>query len=260
MHRLGQRRRDSGFTVIDLMVVGVVVVVLLVLALVVLSTLGSKARMARRMANSGQLRGIHQGFVTWAQSNKAGGRDGYYPGLDASGNVIPDGPLTGHSGDGTVPAAAMWMLLNGNFVTPEDLINPRDKHAVELALDPATGTYPPVTHENFSYALQSLAGHPAVKAEWKETLNTSTLIMGDRAIGTGPADISSVWTEPGSGDWRGAVVHGDNSTGFTTDHVFTNTKYGGEPVNPIDDIFEEDSAAADAFLVHEDATTAYSAK
>lgn len=212
------------------------------------------------MANNTQLRGIHQGLVTWSQSNKRGGNDGYYPGLNSSGDVEPDGPLTGHSGDGAVPGARLWIMLNGNFVTPEDIFNPRDNRTEKITRDPATGIYPPVTHEDFSHAFQSLAGHPAVKAEWKETLNTSTLIMGDRAIGTGPADISSVWTEPGSGDWRGAVVHGDNSTGFTTDHVFTNTKYGGEPVNPIDDIFEEDSAAADAFLVHEDAITAYSAK
>ena len=212
------------------------------------------------MANNTQLRGIHQGLVTWSQSNKRGGNDGYYPGLNSYGDVEPDGPLTGHSGDGAVPGARLWIMLNGNFVTPEDIFNPRDNRTKKITRDPATGIYPPVTHEDFSHAFQSLAGHPAVKAEWKEKLNTSTLIMGDRAIGTGPADISSVWTEPGSGDWRGAVVHGDNSTGFTTDHVFTNTKYGGEPVNPIDDIFEEDSAAADAFLVHEDAITAYSAK
>ena len=252
-----QVNTPRGFGIIELLIVLAVAVVALAL---VFPTLAAARRSARMSTSNTQLRGIHQGFVTYAQSNKRGGSDGYYPGLDASGNVISDGPLTGHSGDGTVPAAAMWMLLDGGFFTPEFMISPGDGHTTELALDPATRTYPPVTHENFSYAFQSLAGHPAVKAEWKETLNTSTLIMGDRAIGTGPADISSVWTAPGRGEWRGGFVRSDNSTSFETDHVFTNTKYGGEPVNPTDDIFEDDPAAADAFLVHEDAITAYSAK
>ena len=122
MHRLGQRRRDSGFTVIDLMVVGVLVLVG-VLALL-LPAISSSRRTARAMANNTQLRGIHQGLVTWSQSNKRGGNDGYYPGLNSSGDVEPDGPLTGHSGDGAVPGARLWIMLNGNFVTPEDIFNP----------------------------------------------------------------------------------------------------------------------------------------
>lgn len=253
-------RRCTGFTVIDLMAVGVVVMILVVLVLVALPMFsGGRRGPAREMMNNTQLRGIHQGFVTWAQSNKRGGNDGYFPGLDGSGDVIADGPLTGHSGDGTVPAAAMWMMLDGNFFTPEYMINPADAHAVELLI-PATGPVPPVTHENFSYAFQSLAGHPAERGEWKETLNTAAPVAGDRAIGTGPADISSVWTKLGSGDWRGGLVKNDNSTSFDTNRMLADTRYGGEPVNPIDDLFEDDPAAADAFLVHEDPTTAYSAR
>jgi len=253
-------RRCIGFTVIDLMAVGVVLVVVVVLVLVAMPMFGGRrGGYSVQMMNNTQLRGIHQSFVTFAQSNKRGGNDGYFPGLDGSGDVIPDGPLTGHSGDGTVPAAAMWMMLEGNFFTPEYMVNPADAHAVELLI-PATGPVPPVTHDNFSYALQSLAGHPAERGEWKEALNTAAPVAGDRAIGTGSADISSVWTARGSGDWRGGVVENDNSSSYGLDHVFTNTKYGHEPVNPTDDLFEDDPAAADAFLVHEDATTAYSAR
>ena len=211
------------------------------------------------MANNTQLRGIHQGLVTWSQSNKRGGNDGYYPGLNSSGDVEPDGPLTGHSGDGAVPGARLWIMLNGNFVTPEDIFNPRDNRTEKITRDPASGIYPPVTHEDFSPAFQSLAGHPDERAEWVETLNTDAIVMGDRAIGSGSSDISSVWTGLKSGDWRGLIVRNDNSTGFQTDHVVTETKYARAPVNPTDHLFEDDLATADAFLVHEDATTAYSA-
>jgi len=164
---MGTPRRDRdclGFTVIDLMAVGVGVVIVGVLLLVVLNASRRSHRGSRYMANSTQLMGIHQAMVTWAQSNKRGGNDGYFPGLDPSGNVIPNGPLTGHSGDGTVPSAVFWMLLNGNFFTPESMINPADGHAADLVIPPG-GVIPAVTHENFSYALQSLAGHSAERAE-----------------------------------------------------------------------------------------------
>ena len=251
-----QTTRPHGMTLIEVIVV---LIIIAVLVAVLLPAIGTSTRTTRRLQNNTQLRGIHQGFITFAQSNEAGGQGGYYPGLDASGDVVPDGPLTGHSGDGDVPAARMWMLLNGNFFTPDYMVGPADDHAVKLVV-PAGGPIPPVIPENFSYAFQSLAGHPAERSEWKETLNTAAPIAGDRAIGTGPADISSVDTSLGSGDWRGLVVRNDNTTSFVTHHVFTDTKYGREPVNPVDDIFADDPAAADAYLVHDDATTAYSAK
>ncbi len=196
-------------------------------------------------------------MVTWSQSNQRGGNDGYYPGLDTSGNVVPNGPLTGYSGDGTQPAARLWMLLNGGFLAPEDLASPLDTHHAELAVPPG-GPIPPVTHEHFSYALQSLAGHPGERDEWKQTLNTATVVMGDRAIGTGPADISSDWTEQGSGDWRGAVVRNDNSTAFETRPALNNTRYGQHPSQSLDNLFEDEPAHADAYLVHDDATTSHS--
>ena len=83
---------------------------------------------------------------------------------------------------------------------------------------------------------------------------TFTPILGDRAIGRGPANISSVWTQPGSGDWRGSIIRSDNSTSFLSDHL-VETQHATQP----DDLFEDDPATADAFLVHDDATTAYSA-
>ena len=236
-----------------------VVALVLVAIAILLPVLSTMRRADRHALNMSQLRDIHRGFVTWAKSNKIGGSGVHFPGLDAASGVIPDGPLTGHSGDGAVPAARMWMMLDGNFFTPESMINPDDTHAVALRIS-LGGTIPPVNSENFSYAFQSLTGHPAERDEWTETLNFAIPIMGDRAIGTDPADISSITTDSGSGRWQGAVVRNDSTVIYKKRHTFGSTKYGDEPANPIDDLFQDDPAAADAFLVHDDATTAYSAK
>ncbi len=85
-------------------------------------------------------------------------------------------------------------------------------------------------------------------------------MMGDRAIGTGRDDLSGVWTDPGSGDWRGGVVRNDSSTSFETSAEFEQTKYGNALVNELDYLFEDAPDTSDAFLVHEDAVTAYSAE
>ena len=116
---------------------------------ILLPALGAARRTSRQMANNTQLRGIHQSLVTFAQSNKRGGNDGYFTGVDAKGNVHPNGSLTGESGDGTEPGARVWALLDGNYFTPEYTVNPADTHAVEL-LVPAGGPVPPVTPDNHS--------------------------------------------------------------------------------------------------------------
>jgi hypothetical protein len=257
-----------GFTVVDLIAVIAIVIVGTVLVLLVLRYLGQpRGAGSRMMGNNSQLRGIHQGFVVYAQSNKQAGQDGYFPGLDSSGAVVPDGPDTGHSGDGTHPGARMWMLLEGNYFTADYMINPADPHAVEAEIDPATGQFEPITAEHFSYALLMLESTGDTETgqeladEWKETLNTSAIAIGDRGIGTNQADLSSVWTTSGSGDWRGGVTRNDNSTSFETHPEFASTKYGNAPAIPLDHLFEDDDPAhPDTVLVHDDATTAYSAK
>ncbi|MEM9418292.1 MAG: hypothetical protein AAGA25_04435 [Planctomycetota bacterium] len=222
------------------------------------------------MVNNTQLRGIHQGFVTFAQSNKKGGQDGYFPGLDGSGHVIPDGPETFHSGDGTQPSARLVMMLNGNFFTPDYMINPADSRATEAEIERGKSDYEGLTPDHFSYAPLGIAealrdeedqfevGDDRRALEWKETLSTAAIVLGDRALGTGRDDISSVFTEFGSGDWRGGVTRNDNSTSFETTAEFEQTKYGNADANELDHLFEDAPNASDAFLVFEDAVTAYS--
>lgn len=268
-------RHRGGFTAVDLIVVVAVIAILAALSLVVLNSFfhpGCSIGKARGMANSTQLRGIHQGMVTYAQSNKKGGNDGYFPGLDSSGNVVPDGPDTGHSGDGTEPGARLWLLLQANAFTPEYIINPADNRAIEAEMPPGAIDYGPLTSENHSFAMLGIAevhrkteagfaeGDDRRAVEWKETLNANAIVLSDRAIGTGRSDISSVWTEADSGDWRGTVTKNDNSTSFETVAEFEQTRYGDADPNALDHLFEDAPNADDAFFVFEDAVTAYSSE
>ena len=253
--------RQRAFTLLDLIATLAGILILVVGLLVIASALGPTARRgAPQMTNNAQLRGIHRALVIYAQSNKKGGNDGFFPGLDASGNVIPDGPDTGFSGDGTQPGARLIPLLNGNFVTPDYIINPADPIAREIEVAPGMTDYQHLKPINHSYAMLAISPPPGSgrNDEWKETLNTAAIMLSDRAIGHGPADISSVWTDPGSGDWKGGVVRNDNATHYEQTTSFENTRYGTNPANAWDELFEDESGGADAFLVHDDAITAFS--
>jgi len=246
----------SSFNVVGLIVILGIIVVAAAIILPAINHTGCRNR--RPMANSTQLRGIQQGMVVFAQSNRFGGNDGYYPGLDSQGNVLPNSSETGFSGDGTHPAARLWIMLEANSFTPEYIINPADTAATEV--DSGSESYNPLAANNYSYALLDIRDRHAERIEWKETLNTSAYVISDRAIGTDRSDISSVWTDLGSGDWRGTVTCNDNSTSFETSAEFEDTQYSTGNINPLDHLFENDPTADDAYLVHEDATNAYSTK
>ena len=259
------RNRSAGFTFADLAAVLACVAIVAVLAWVVLDSLRPHHRPRHQMTNSTQLRGIHVGMVMFSQDNRLPGQDGYFPGLDEHGNVVPDGASTGYSGDGTQPGARFWMLIEGNHFTPEYLISPADPPRVKY---PVAAVGDPVLPANYSYAALGLAASRSAdeRAEWSETLNSSAIVLSDRAIGTVRADIRSVWGEyrsgsistGGPGDWQGTIVRNDNSTSFEMTPEFADTQYGKGTVNPLDHLFEDDAAADDAYLVHGNATTAYS--
>ena len=137
-------------------------------------------------------------------------------------------------------------MLNGNFFTPEYVINPADAGGQEAELDVVIAT------TNFSYAFLDIGFAPGTAAdtegpttfagnrqEWRETLNTQAIVLSDLNTGADAGALrSSVWTEEDSGDWRGGVVRNDNSTGFETDSTnFSQTKYGNNEANTTDDLF-----------------------
>ncbi|MEM6458250.1 MAG: prepilin-type N-terminal cleavage/methylation domain-containing protein [Planctomycetota bacterium] len=219
-----------GFTFIELLVV-------LLLIGMLLPALGASRRTARQMANNTQLRGIHQGMVTFAQANKRGGADGRFPGLGPQDELVA-----------AAPAGRLQLMLEGNFFTPDYIVNPADPEAFPA---PPEG---PVTFRNHSYAMLPIADPQADAGrifEWRETLNTNAVVLSDRNTGVAPDRLSSVWTERNSGDWRGGVVRNDNSTSFETTAVLEGTKYGKYPANDTDQLFvSETDAGSDAMMIH----------
>lgn len=267
---MNQRSRHRAFTLLEFLLLFIVLIVLIA---ILIPALAPVRRTARSMQSNTQLGGIQQGMVTYSMKSYTGGYEGHYPGLDSFGRVEPDGERTGFSGDGTQPAARLWIMLSGNFFTPEYIINPADTQVVEYVLPPNIQADPndPLTSDHFSYALLGIVealnktedgsfapGEDQRAAEWKETLNTSAIVLSDRGIGTNRSDLSSVWTDPGSGEWRGTISRNDNSTSFETTDEFEQTKYGNADTNEFDHLFEDEPGVSDAFLAHEDATTAYS--
>ncbi|MEM1444883.1 MAG: type II secretion system protein [Planctomycetota bacterium] len=263
-----RERRASGFGLIELVVV---VMLLSIGVALLLPMLGRSRGPARQMQNNTQTRGIHQGMIVFAQGNKSGGGDGFFPGLNARGEAIAlDGADTPENASTTIQADtfgnhnairgydanangdvdpeemndaatgagfvqyAFAELLTGDFIpagSSEYFLNPRDTgKAAFIAGD--TGDAGHFDMSKVSYTIVNVAADQ-LDNEWKETINTQAMVLADRAVGDGNtfgtshASASSVWTEEGSGDWRGALTRNDSSTETgTTYEAPSGLKYG----------------------------------
>lgn len=229
--------RRHGFTILQV----VAVAVGLVLAIAIVIPMFYSPRInSRAMQNSTQLRGIHQGFAIFCQSNKF-----YYPGIGSAGHVI----------EPTVEGR-LDLFMAGDFVTPEYLISPGETAPMtELAYDLSTRAYDPVTAANYSYAMLQIDTLGRRQNEWRETANTMAMVLSDRDTAGNPAKPESVW---GKTPWRGSVLWNNNHAEFSRSHVMP-TAYDrpsqhvdGKPVpatNLADNLFAL-AGPDDAFLIH----------
>ncbi|MEM9414579.1 MAG: hypothetical protein AAGA29_03755 [Planctomycetota bacterium] len=223
------------------------------------------------MQNSTQLRGIHQGLVTFANSNKE-----KFPGLDAKGNILADSLAdTGLSGDGDTVEARYWILLTANYFTPEYAISPRETDPLvteydgDISLNPKPVVWDSQTR-HYSYAMLSIDGTPGQPpsasgryAEWQQSLNTQAIVISDR--NTGPNATTGIHSVHSNtpGDWKGSVLWNDNHVAFEQSHYFE-TRYGtgaafldtGNGDADLDHLFIQDNdpngnPGNDAFMIHD---------
>lgn len=229
----------------------VVLGVLVVLGSVTLASTANNRRSARQATNSTQLRGIHQGAVIFAQGNKSN-----FPGIDGVGAPVPGKEILYRGRDGRHTASRFAIMLNANSFTPEYIVNPADAGAepfrmghqavAKAALDDL------LTTDHHSYAalnINDVRGQANERIrEWSETLNTRAAVISDRNTGVDrDRQVSSVWTERDSGEWRGTVVHNDNHTVFEISHEKDMTQYGQGENNRGDNLFES-AGGADALM------------
>ncbi|MFG0249256.1 MAG: hypothetical protein ACF8OB_10245 [Phycisphaeraceae bacterium JB051] len=190
--------RVFAFSLIDMLVVLVLVVLLYIL---VLPCLG---RTAPQMQNSTQIRGIHSALLLFSQGN-----NGYFPGMDAKGNLLQDS---------TVETRFM-MLLNDNYFTSEYLISPRD---TKIAWQ--KGAF---TTKNYSFAMLNLSDSQSIRLdEWRDTQNEDAIVLSDRMLAKNKkGHIRSIWTR-NDDHWRGSIGWNDNHVTFEATHDQFQTKYG----------------------------------
>lgn len=249
------RSRRSGFTLIELLVV---ISIIALLIAILLPALGAARTTARRMQNSTQVRGIHQALVTFSNSN-----NNFFPGLESDGATIPgEVNRTGSTQNGAFVESRYWILLDGNFFTPEYAISPSETEGREN-WDPNVTVA--VEEDNYSYALLQLvaADDTDRRSEWSGTLNTQAVMVTDRAIGNAATPFSIHSEEDANAAnnrWTGSLAWNDNHVGFESGGTDFETKYGSSPLNSVtlDDLFVEDTTTGDALMIAEGGATVLS--
>ncbi len=193
-------RRRSGFTLIEFLTVLAIAVVLLSLLAPPETRAGQFAearRTARRMQNSTQVRGIHQGLATFANGNNE-----WYPGIKSNGQVS----------DATV-AGRLKILLDNSFFIPDYLAAPP-----ETDMKPWTGG--PFDESHYSYALPEISTKGGRQSEWKATENSQAPAVTDRNTGDiARGEYGSIHTDkPGNSpmNWEGSIAWNDNHVTYET--------------------------------------------
>jgi hypothetical protein len=120
------------------------------------------------------------------------------------------------------PAERFETLLNGDYITPEVLINPLDEDKTPATKN-ADGEYE-VTTQNYSYALLDVNS-----PEWANTLNSRAPLVADRNTAT-DENPASLWNP--DGPWEGTVGWGDGHADYQHSPVLT-TKV-------VEDLFQRD--------------------
>ena len=256
-------RKSKGFTLIELMVV-ISIIALLISILV--PALGKIKDTANRMKSSTQIRGIHQGLVTFSQGN---GAQEWFAGIDADGKIDDetnagdeDIPYVDGTGTNAINTESRFAILLGNdFYSPEFLISPsEDNTSIQvyefLATDPETDTL--FDEDNYSYSMLQIDDPDATPGgrltEWRNTVNSQAPILSDRVIqrqgktfsATDTTTFASLHSE---NSWRGNVAYNDGHVEFETDPELSSVKIGDKTQDTDDNLFNNDDSGDDALLI-----------
>lgn len=227
-------RNKRAFTLIELLVV---ISIIALLIGILLPALGAARRTANQMKNSANLRGIAQSFAIFGNSN-----NDYLPGLSNGGAILAastSGVGIANAGTGAGAGARFWILLNGQYIGGDLLLNPQDslnKWASGQGVGTANNSYAGLAIGDTSNST-STAAHEGRAAEWKNNANSQAILLSDRIYSatTPSTNIDStgqsVWTTT-AGDWKGNLVWGDvhaefaqTNRGFQTRYLATNNTY-----------------------------------
>lgn len=219
--------RKKAFTLIELLVV---ISIIALLIGILLPALGAARKTARQMQNSTQLRGIHQSGVTYAQGNK-----GFYAGLlstgtlnhESSNNMGAAGNLDTTAGKEQNRYGYLHRLQRDDFYEPTYLINPGETDT-NITVSTIQNKLIAVTADsvadrnatNGSYAVLEYTGATTGNTiggarstlgtlEWKDTFNTSAVVLSDRELTTVSTRPRSLWTAKNN-NWEGSVLFNDN--------------------------------------------------
>lgn len=225
--------RHNTFNIVQLAIVMLCLVVFATLWIVVSEA--NTRRPARKMQNSTQLRGIHQGLVTYSQSNR-----GYFPGLNALGE------------DERIRVEGRFeILMEEDYITPEYAISPSETEMITEWDGWADAESDPVTKNNYSYAMLQVPEQGRRRAEWSQSLNSQAIVLSDRNTGT-KAKPTSIHSNP-NGPWRGSVLWNDNHVAFEKSDTFET--YFGEKDEAQSNLIKTDrlfeaTSNDDAWLIH----------
>jgi prepilin-type N-terminal cleavage/methylation domain-containing protein len=230
-------RRNTAFTLIELLIV---IAIIALLVGILLPALGAARRTARNAQNSTQVRGIHQGMVIFAGQNNT-----FFPGFDRDGNstsysargAAGNGQLWGLQAtvlwDGYSPAVRfreMWddRLFEGAYmISPAEVGQPFSNVAYDLK--PSSYAQVQGINRNYSYALLGTWWGGIRNDEWRQTDNSNSVVISDRWIeDTLTGYGRSPNTDPNSqDDWKGSVGYNDNHVEYENDQT-VDTIYGNE--------------------------------